>query len=107
MEDIVSKLRSITKESFASENDRQLAVMEARALVARIESPWETAFRQSWIEPARMVCLEITNKLDLWTKWVADGGAPKSLDEIAKLVTCDYQLLSRFLGLPSPLPIVP
>jgi hypothetical protein len=98
MENAVDKLRSITKESFASETDRQLAVAEARALIARIESPWETGFRQSWIEPSRMACLEITRELDLWTKWVSNGGAPKTLEEIAKLVTCDYDLLGGWLS---------
>lgn len=96
MADIASTLRSISKDSFISESDRQKAVTEARALIARLESPWETAFRQSWIEPSRMACLEIGNKIGLWTKWVADGSAPKTLEEISKLVTCDFQLLCKF-----------
>jgi hypothetical protein len=98
MEDISSVLRSISKESFASEIDRQCAVNEARALLLRIESPWETGYRQSWIEPGRMACLEIASKLNLWNKWVADGEKAKSLDEIAKLVTCDYTLLCPSLN---------
>jgi hypothetical protein len=96
MANIPSTLRSISKESFTSESDRQQAVTEARALIARLETPWETAFRQSWIEPSRMACLEIGNKIGLWTKWVADGSAPKTLEEISKLVTCDIQLLCKF-----------
>ncbi|EED17232.1 O-methyltransferase, putative [Talaromyces stipitatus ATCC 10500] len=97
MANIASNLRSISKESFTSESDRQQAVAEARALITRLESPWETAFRQSWIEPSRMACLEIGNKIGLWDKWVADGSGPKTLEEISKLVTCDYQLLSRIV----------
>lgn len=96
MADIASNLRSISKESFISESERQQAVAEARALITRLETPYETAFRQSWIEPSRMACLEIGNKIGLWAKWVADGSGPKTLKEISKLVTCDYLLLCKF-----------
>lgn len=92
MADIPSQLRSITRESFSSDSDRQLAVAEARALLSRIETPWETGFRQSWIEPSCMACLKITSNLDLWTKWVENGGAPKTLDELFKFVIADYTL---------------
>ncbi|KAH8689898.1 putative O-methyltransferase [Talaromyces proteolyticus] len=97
MADIPSQLRAITRNSFTSNADREFAVAEARALLSRIESPWETAYRQSWIEPARMASLEITNKLDIWKKWAAAGGSPKSIEELSKLVTCDHTLLSRVI----------
>jgi hypothetical protein len=92
MADIVSQLRSITKASFSSEPDRRAAVAEARALVTRLESPWETGFHYSWIHPSRMACLRIAMELDLFKKWKAVGGTPKSEDELFELVTCDRLL---------------
>ena len=64
----VSQLRSISKESCSTEEVRKAAVSEARALINRLETPWETGFRYTWLHPARMACLRIAMQLDLFKK---------------------------------------
>lgn len=96
MADILSQLRSINQASFASAVERKAAVAEARALVNRLESPWETAFRYSWIHPTRMACLRIAMDLGLFKKWKAAGGTPKSEDELLQLVSCDRLLFCEW-----------
>lgn len=89
MADIVSQLRSVTQASFPSEKDRKAAIAETWALLTRLETPWESGFRYAWMDPARMACLRIAMQLDLFKKWKADGGAPKSGEDLQKLVSCD------------------
>lgn len=69
---------------------------EARALVHRLETPWETAFHLVWTEPGRMACLRIAQRLDLFKKWVDAGGDPKSEDDLAAMVKCDRWLFCKY-----------
>ena len=95
MATISSQLRAISKASFQSENERKAAVAETRALLNRLETPWETAYRYTWIHPSRMACLRVASQLDLFKKWKAAGGKPMAVEELQKLVVCNSKLFGK------------
>ena len=93
--DVAKQLRSIDLGSFSSEADRKEAVTEVRALLSRLETSWETAFRLSWSTPAQLACIQTALNLSLFAKWKAAGGQPKTEDELVELVPGDPVLISR------------
>ena len=98
MTDPVDVLRSIDADSFASEEQRKAAVVEAHALLARIETPWETGIRNALGYPALLACLKTATDLGLFTKWLElNNGGNASQDKLASLVKCDSVLLNRLL----------
>lgn len=88
-------VRSVNGASFAGELQRKQAVADASALLARLESPWETASRLAWGHPTLMGCIATLTMLGFFQKWVQAGGGSKLESELAKLVPCDPVLLSK------------
>jgi len=98
MADIVSTLRGVNASSFDDMEERRTAISETRALLSRLETPWDTAVRLCHEMPALLTCLKTAIDLQLLEKWLADNdGAKHTAAELAKLVGCDASLLSRLL----------
>lgn len=94
---IEERIRTTGASSFQDDIRRKAAITEARAMISRLETPWETGNRLSWIEPTMMACLGTTARLGLFERWHEVGAGPKSEDELSKLVACDSILLKRLL----------
>ncbi|KAK8084446.1 hypothetical protein PG997_005717 [Apiospora hydei] len=77
---ILQTLESTSADSFASEGDRSKVLLAAHHLVARLETP-----------------LKVAKDLQLFEKWHERGGLAESATDLAALVNCDAQLLSRLL----------
>lgn len=95
--ELIAQLRALNPSSYVNDEERKSVVEEAKALVARLETPFEAGFRFGWVEPARMAALEIFIRLGFFKKWHAAGDATKHEDELADLVAdeCDPVLFSE------------
>ena len=85
----IERLRAINGNSFRNASQRATAVFETRALLARIESPWNTGVRFTWIQPALMACIYIAMKLQLFQRWQSSGSGPKTAFQLVNMVECD------------------
>ncbi|KAE8367010.1 S-adenosyl-L-methionine-dependent methyltransferase [Aspergillus caelatus] len=95
--DIVSVLNGVTPASLEDEDQRSRALLAAYALVARLETPWETMARLCMGQPALGAALKVCKDLELFEKWDKAGNEAMNADELAKLTPCEAALLERLL----------
>ena len=93
--EILAQLRTVDGKTFESESERRLAVAEAHSLISRLETPWESVFRYVWTYPTLMATIEIAQNLDLFRKWKAAGGGPRTETELHQMVSCDSDLFGK------------
>lgn len=99
-DDIASLLSTVDASSFTTSEDRKRAIDEARALLARLETPTEFLYRQFYIHPAFASALGTALNLHLFEKWATKKqSAPTSSAHLASLVSCQPDLLARILRL--------
>ncbi|KAI1180228.1 O-methyltransferase-domain-containing protein [Nemania sp. FL0916] len=95
---LLLELNALKCGSFASTAQRVQVKDALLAALSRIETPWETALRLVFTEPAIGAALKICYDVDLFKKWIDDLGAmPADSEALAKLVGVDEVLLSRLL----------
>ena len=72
----------------------------ARRLVARVETPFETASALCFEHPVIYAALQTGVDLGLWEAWGRAGGGKRSVEDLAKLspVPCEMELLSDNLS---------
>ncbi|OLN90335.1 Demethylsterigmatocystin 6-O-methyltransferase 7 [Colletotrichum chlorophyti] len=94
-------LRNVGSTSFATERERMQALLATYALMARLESPWETVVRLCMIQPALGATLKILKDLQVFEKWQAVGGGQMTSSQVAEAIggTCEAALLERLLRL--------
>lgn len=98
MTDTIAALRGIDVASFNNEVDRKAAVKEIHALLARIESPWDTGIRLVLSIPTAIACVKVCLDLDLFEAWLnLNGGTATEPKGLEKLVQCEPELLNRIL----------
>lgn len=98
--DIIANLDKISLDSLGDDNDARSRVLEAaRRMVARLETPFEQAWRWSWIGNNVFAVLQILMDLGVWEEWRKAGGKEASLEELLDLckVPCDLMLLREFV----------
>jgi hypothetical protein len=96
VQNIVANLDKISLDALDDDNDARVQVLEAaRRMVARLETPFEQAWRWSWIGFNVFSVLQIIMDLGLWEEWRKAGGKEASLEELLDLckVPCDLMLL--------------
>ena len=98
MSDIVATLKGINAGSFETVEEMRKGVIEAHALLSRIESPWETASRLAMTIPTQMAAWKAANDMGLFQKWLQkNNGHKDGTDELSGLVESDPELLRRLL----------
>lgn len=97
--DIVANLRSIDASSFTSDIERRQALREARALISRLETPWETSERLNVNYPTILACIHTAMDLKLFHSWLSkNDGKPSTAKELKALVPqCDDSLFMRII----------
>ncbi|EKV16252.1 S-adenosyl-L-methionine-dependent methyltransferase [Penicillium digitatum] len=95
--DIASFLSGVTPSSFENEDLRIKTLLAAYALVARLETPWETTARLCMGQPALGAALKVCKDLQLFENWHQVGDHAATADELSKLVPCETALLDRLL----------
>ncbi|KAI3550525.1 hypothetical protein CSPX01_01575 [Colletotrichum filicis] len=83
-------IQDVNSNSFESEDERMQALLGTYALMARLESPWETL-------PALGATLKILKDLQLFEKWQAQNDDAMTSCQLAELLggTCDPALLCK------------
>ncbi|EAT86515.1 hypothetical protein SNOG_06684 [Parastagonospora nodorum SN15] len=94
---IVNVLNEISLSSLKDESQRSKALLAAYALVARLETPWETTARLCMGQPALGATLKVCMDLQLFERWHDVGDKSMSSTELAELVQCEAALLERFV----------
>ncbi|ETS85416.1 hypothetical protein PFICI_03441 [Pestalotiopsis fici W106-1] len=90
--DNIKLLKSIQKDDFPTESDRFEAKEAARALLSRLETPFERAWSLTAEQPMYVAGLLLLKDLGIWTKW-ADldredcPAASRSLTDILAMCT--------------------
>ncbi|PPJ54572.1 hypothetical protein CBER1_06639 [Cercospora berteroae] len=87
-------LRKLDKTSFQSEASRISALNEARALVRRLEQPWERMYDIAWTYPAFIASFRVAQDLNIFSQLTS---APQSSSQLAEKVGADPVLLRRLL----------
>ncbi|WQF84394.1 Putative O-methyltransferase domain, S-adenosyl-L-methionine-dependent methyltransferase superfamily [Colletotrichum destructivum] len=97
----LQEIRGINSQSFENDGDRMKALLEVYALMARLESPWETLVRLCMIQPALGAALKICKDLQLFEKWSKKGAVAMTSEQLAGVVggSCESGLLYRLLRL--------
>lgn len=98
-EEVVKSLDSIQLASFDTDTDRYEAMQAAKRLVARLETPFESAVSLTWADPVLLAGLKVCQDLGIWNKWTAkhkaQGNTPQTLDDI--LAMCDHAVEANLL----------
>ncbi|KAI0015265.1 S-adenosyl-L-methionine-dependent methyltransferase [Xylariomycetidae sp. FL0641] len=98
VESLVQSIDGIGRSSFPFDGDRIRALRAAHALVARLETSWDTVARLVLAEPALGASLKTCRDLRLLEKWNEAGGdGSKTGADLAVLTGCDPMLLNRML----------
>jgi len=95
MNTAISNIQSIDKSTFKDDDSARLhALSEARALVQRLEHPWETVDNIVWTEPIRLTCMKTAADMDLFTHL---SSTPRTSVQLADAmeVKPDATLVSR------------
>ncbi|KAF6799563.1 o-methyltransferase [Colletotrichum sojae] len=97
----LENVKDINASSFENEGERMQALLAAQALLARIESPWDTAVRLNMTQPALGAAIKTALDLKLFEAWLAQGNGALTSEQAADLVggRCDPALLYRLLRL--------
>lgn len=111
VQDLLATIKTVDKSNI-SETERQDLLSAAAELQAKVENPWDTVFRLvvitvsfikhrplffcKWLnllQPGVFTSVKTLLDLRLFEKWVAVGGGPKTVTELAKLVGAEEALL--------------
>ncbi|KAF6841062.1 o-methyltransferase [Colletotrichum musicola] len=97
----LENVKNIDAASFQNEGERMQALLAAQALLARLESPWDTAVRLNMTQPALGAAIKTALDLKLFEAWLAQGNGALTSEQAAELIggKCDSALLYRLLRL--------
>ncbi|RYP72849.1 hypothetical protein DL769_004364 [Monosporascus sp. CRB-8-3] len=95
--DGIKTLNGTSPESFANDGERIQALLAAYALVARLETPWDFVLRLCMGQPALGASLKVTKDLKLYDKWHERCDVELTGEQLAEMVSCDFNLLIRIL----------
>lgn len=85
------------------EPSRLQALAQAKALVDRLESPWEKMIRMVWTEPILLIALRAAADIDLFAKV---DEQPHSSAQLAEATGSDAALLRRILRLLASMKVI-
>lgn len=98
MNRVTDTLNGINADSFKSPEERKEAVYAAHAMLARIETPWDTAYRLALTIPPQIAAIKTAYDMGLFQKWLEkNDGKNSSFAELSGLVESDSELLKRLL----------
>ncbi|KAK2752486.1 o-methyltransferase [Colletotrichum kahawae] len=94
VDSFVRSIENVNSSSFSNESDRMKALLAAQALLARLESPWDTV-------PALGAAIRTVKDLELFERWNEHGNGPLTSAQAAEIIgnKCDPALLYRLLRL--------
>lgn len=89
-----SLVQATDHDSFQNEYERRKAVQCARELLAKLETPWDTASRLLLIDPFAVAALKTLVNLQVFSRWQPVNSA-KTLAELTQLTGCEGRLLCK------------
>ncbi|KAK4544028.1 hypothetical protein LTR36_004526 [Oleoguttula mirabilis] len=93
--DTIAGLSDIDRASFGeNESGRMQALLEVRALVERLEKPWETVVRMVWTQPTLLLTVKTASEMGLFA---ALSSTPQDGKQIGHSTGADPILASRLL----------
>ncbi|KAI0437418.1 putative O-methyltransferase [Xylaria telfairii] len=104
-EELIALLDNIQVSNYSDDlsghGDRVLVAEAARRLLARLETPFERAWRLSWINGNVHTAIQVILDLGIWEGWYMSKRREISLLELHALAQtpCDVNLLRRLLRL--------
>ncbi|KAH0424693.1 hypothetical protein CcaCcLH18_11415 [Colletotrichum camelliae] len=101
VDSFVRSIENVNSSSFSNESDRMKALLAAQALLARLESPWDTVVRLNMTQPALGAAIRTVKDLELFERWNEHGNGPLTSAQAAEIIgnKCDPALLYRLLRL--------
>ncbi|KAI9709681.1 MAG: hypothetical protein M1828_002380 [Chrysothrix sp. TS-e1954] len=96
VKELLASIKAVDK-SKISEAERQDLLAASAELQVKVENPWDTVFRLVFVTPAVFTSIKTLLDLKLFEKWVAAGGGPKTVTELAALVGAEEALLVRLI----------
>lgn len=91
----ISRLSQVDKSSFGDdEPSRMQALAEARALVSRLERPWEKVGQMVWTEPTLMLSIKTASDMSLFASMSSNG---QTSEQLGQATGADPVLVSRLL----------
>lgn len=90
-------LDTINRSNVGSEAERCRLLASTQALLARLQTPWETLRTYTTTNPGVAAALKVCLGLQLFTKWKETTTGPLNIKALAELSMTDGILLERFL----------
>ena len=88
-------LQEINSNSFSDDEERAFAEDLLLKALAKIRSPWDTAWTHVWVNPATNAATTSLIEAGVFKKWVEYGSKPQTSGELAKLTGTDPALISK------------
>ncbi|EMC97863.1 hypothetical protein BAUCODRAFT_137695 [Baudoinia panamericana UAMH 10762] len=94
---VISSLSSVKRQNFANdESARVHALGEARALMLRLQRPWERVYDMMWLDPITSVTAKISADMGIFS---ALSAQPQTSHDLASKTGTDGALVTRFCRL--------
>ncbi|KAI0426961.1 S-adenosyl-L-methionine-dependent methyltransferase [Xylaria sp. FL1042] len=95
--ELITSLRAVDANSFASDDDRLIFVDELRGVLRRTQSPWDVAWDHAWVHGCTLAAIKTLIDASVFMRWVETGSKPMNTSELADLTGSDPLLLKRLL----------
>jgi len=93
IDELVNTLDAIDVTSFADDASKRNSIRAAAdRLLARVETPYERAWRLMWQYPMAMGTVQTVLNLGIAEKWNQAGGSQKTLDELHAYANTDVDI---------------
>ena len=94
---LLANLEGVDASSFANEAERARARDALFQTLRKVQSPWDIAWEQNWVNPATNASIKTLIDAGLFQKWAEAGDLPKTCVELAELTGADEILISMLI----------
>lgn len=99
--DLIKTLIELDADSVKDDAERAQLVDALLKALRTVQKPWEITADHGWAQPGLIAAIKTLIDAGLWSKWVAAGGQPSHVSELAQLSGVDAPLLGMsIIGTP-------
>ena len=93
---MINSLKDIKPDGL-SDDDRLRLLDELRATTRRVQSPWDVAWEQAWVDGCTKAAIKTLTDIGVFVKWADNGSKTMTTAQFAELTGADATLLSKYI----------
>lgn len=97
---MIESLRAIGSDALCND-DRLRLLDELRATTRRVQSPWDVAWEQAWVDGCTKAAIKSLIDIGVFTKWAESGNRPMAIAAFGELTGADTTLLGQYISIHS------